>query len=315
MIATIPDMTAVPAAEVEALRRLPRAALWVIAARLKTLGLSVTPVLAGAWFASVHGKWSAGVLVAALVAAVAIQVGTNLWNDAADAARGVDTGERLGPPRVTALGLLDGGAVRRAAAAAFLIAAASGLWLVAIGGLPILAVGTLSLLLGYLYSMGPWPLSMTPFGEALVVLFFGTIAVSGTAFLQGTAPTAELLWLGTILGLPAAAVLLINNHRDRLTDARAGRRTLAIVLGESGSRLLYAALVGAATAGAIWWSARSCGAALYAFLPAVGLAFYLAWQVFAIPVSAALNRLLPWTALLQLLLLASLAAGRALCLS
>ncbi len=307
------ELPAAGPARIEALRRLPRAALWVIAARLKTLSLSVMPVLAGTWIAATRHTWRADVLIGALIAAVAIQVGTNLWNDAADAARGVDTQERLGPPRLTALGLLDGGAVRKAAAAAFLTAAASGLFLVAIGGYPILLIGVLSLLMGYLYSMGPWPLSTTPFGELLVVVFFGTVAVSGTAFLHTGAADGDAMGLGTVLGLPAAAVLLVNNHRDRRTDARAGRRTLAILLGERATRLLYGMLVTGAVLGTAVWTGRGCGiSSLYA-APALLFSFALTWQIFATPVSAGLNRLLPRTALLQIVLLATLAAVQLSC--
>jgi 1,4-dihydroxy-2-naphthoate octaprenyltransferase len=200
------------------LKRLPKPALWVIAARAKTLGLSVTPVAAGSWAAAQAGGWRGDVFAGAMAAAAAIQIGTNLWNDAADAARGVDGSDRLGPPRMTALGLLDAAQVRRAAAASFFASALIGLWLAWIGGWPIIAIGLVSLALGYFYSMGPWPLSATPLGEVLVILFFGIVAVAGTVHLHGQAVGAGVLALGVITGLPAAAVLMINNHRDRTSE-------------------------------------------------------------------------------------------------
>lgn len=284
----------------EKLQRLSRPALWVIAARLKTLSLSVAPVIAGTLVAARTGDWRADVLICALISSVAIQIGTNLWNDAADAARGVDTHERLGPPRVTALGLLDARTVRQAAMTAFAVAMGTGLYLASIGGTPIVVLGLLSLAMGYLYSMGPWPLSMTPFGEILVVVFFGIAAVAGTSYLHTGSLDMAAVRLGAVLGLPAAAVLLLNNHRDRRTDAEAGRRTLAILAGEHGCRILYAALLFGTVAGMGAWATRPCGVSWW---PLAGLAAWstiLVWQMATTPVSAELNRLLPRTALFQL---------------
>lgn len=280
------------------LAALPKPALWVLAARFKTVSLSQAPVWAGSWLAAEAGHWRPGVMLAAMLAAGAIQIGTNLWNDAADAASGVDRADRLGPPRMTALGLLDGSEVRRAALAAFGVAVLAGLWLVAVGGWPIIAIGLVSLALGYLYSMGPRPLSGLPFGEILVIAFFGLVAVSGTAWLQGADPFASrTLLVGLMVGLPGAAVLMLNNHRDRVQDARAGRRTLAIVIGPVGSKLTYfAALLGAVALGA------ALGVGLW-LLPVVALALWLGHAIWHWPISAGLNRLIGQTALFQLALL------------
>ncbi len=303
-------MTAIDTAE--SLRSLPRPVLWAMAARLKTLGLSITPVLAGTVLAAAAGAWRADVLVATLLSAASIQIGTNLWNDAADAARGIDTSERLGPARMTALGLLDAGAVRLGAALAFAIAAAAGLFLALVGGWPILAIGVLSLALGYLYSMGPWPLSATPVGEVLVIAFFGVAAVGGTAFLHGAAPDALVLSTGFFLGLPAASVLLVNNHRDRVGDARGGRRTLAILIGENGSRALYAGLNMAALLGLLVVHGI-CAASAPAFLVAGMLALHLARRMAILPVSRALNGVLAMTALYQFILLVALGLSSLWC--
>jgi 1,4-dihydroxy-2-naphthoate octaprenyltransferase len=286
------------------LAALPKPALWAIAARSKTVSLSQMPVLAGSLLAAQAGHWRPAVTLVAMLAAGAIQVGTNLWNDAADAARGVDQPDRLGPPRMTALGLLDGAEVRRAALVAFGLAVLAGLWLAALGGWPIVAIGLVSLLLGYLYSMGPLPLSGLPFGELLVIVFFGPVAVSGTGWLMAVDPFAlRNLGLGLMIGLPAAAVLMLNNHRDRVQDARAGRRTLAILIGPAASRAFYAAcLLGALGLGAV------LAPSPWLALPgALGL-----WLVRAMarwPVSARLNRLLGQTALFQGLLLLAVALG------
>lgn len=292
------------------LMAIPRPRRWVLAARLKTLGLSVTPVLAGTWLAAAAGTWSSGVLAAALISAASIQIGTNLWNDAADAESGLDNGERLGPPRMTALGLLDARDVRLAAALVFLLAAAAGLYLVMAGGWPILAVGLASLALGYLYSMGPYPLSATPVGEFLVVAFFGVAAVAGTAFLHGAALTPLIWQTGFLLGLPAASVLLVNNHRDRASDAAGGRRTLAILIGVPASRWVYAALNTAALAGLALLYARS-PAGWAAFLAAAMHCSFLVVRMRLLPVSAQLNGLLAQTALYQLVLFAASAVALA----
>lgn len=283
------------------LERLPRPALWAIAARLKTLSLSVTPVLAGSWLAAEAGSWRPDVTLAAIISAAAIQIGTNLWNDAADAASGVDRADRLGPPRLTALGLLPPSEVRRAALLAFGAAILAGLYLVTIGGWPIVAIGVISLALGYLYSMGPFPMSGLPFGEALVIAFFGLVAVSGTAWLQGVPPLeGDTLGLGLMIGLPAAAVLILNNHRDRMQDARAGRRTLAILIGPRAARALYFAfLLGALTV------AATLAPSAWLIAPLV-LALWLGHAMWHWPISARLNALLGQTALFQLLLLLSI---------
>lgn len=288
----------------EKLSALPRAALWIIAARFKTVSLSLMPVLAAGVLAAEQGGFRLDVTAAAMLAASAIQIGTNLWNDAADAARGVDRDDRLGPPRMTALGLLEGAQVRRGALAAFGVAGLAGLYLVALGGWPILAIGLVSLLLGYLYSMGPFPMSGLPFGEGLVVAFFGLIAVSATAWLQGVDPLAgRTLLMGAMIGLPAAAVLLLNNHRDRAQDARAGRRTLAIVIGQRASKLLYFALLLGACA-----LAAGIAPGPWLLLP-LGLVLWLGHAMWHWPVSAKLNRLLAQTAGAQMLLVLAVVLG------
>lgn len=294
----------------EKLARLPAPVRWVIAARFKTIGLSVTPVLCGAWVAAQAVPVNPWLAVLAALSAVGIQVGTNLWNDAADAERGTDTAERLGPPRMTALGLLDGSTVKRGAALAFVAAVASGLPLVLAGGLPIIVVGLLALLLGYSYSMGPVPLSHTPLGEVIVIAFFGVIAVMGTAHVLGAVPTWQGFLAGVMMGLPSGAVLLLNNHRDRQTDAAAERRTLAILLGTSGARFLYAVLVSGAVAMlpvVVRMPPLAAGLGAMAMLAAV----LLALGVWRTPVSAGINRFLPLTVLLQFALFLALALSGA----
>lgn len=217
---------------------------WLLATRPKTLSLSVTPLLVGGALA--HAGGSAFHLLpwlAALAAALCIQIGVNLHNDAADFERGADTPGRLGPQRATAEGWLAAAQVRHGATACFALAFLIGLYLAWIGGWPIVLLGLASLAAAHAYSGGPWPIAYSPLGELFVLLFFGLAAVGGTYYLLTASLTVTALTGGIVVGLPAAAVLLINNYRDRKTDRRAGRRTLAILLGRPAARRLYGLLL------------------------------------------------------------------------
>lgn len=220
-------------------------ALWWQAIRPKTLGMAINPVLVGsalAWSGDAPVLHAEAPLVIVLCA-VAIQAGTNLFNDVADHVNGTDDAQRLGPPRVTAQGWALPHQVSTAGLSAFLVALLGGLYLTAIGGWAIYCLGLAALTAGYLYSHGPRPLSRTPFGEVIVVAFFGIAAVCGTFYLlTGTISDGALLF-GLVMGLPSAAVLLLNNVRDLHGDTRAGRKTLAIVLGVTKARSLYGVLL------------------------------------------------------------------------
>ncbi|MFY0311849.1 1,4-dihydroxy-2-naphthoate octaprenyltransferase [Leisingera sp. D0M16] len=296
----------------EELARRSRSARWLLAVRLKTLGLSVVPVLAGTWFAAQSGFLRVDILAVTILSAAAIQIGTNLWNDAADAFRGTDGPDRLGPPRMTSLGLLAAEHVRAGALLAFVFASASGLYLTVLGGWPIAVLGLVSLSLGFCYSMGPYPLSGSPVGEALVIAFFGIAAVSGTAYLHGVPPNGKILLLGVVIGLPAAAVLLANNHRDRQQDARSGRRTLAIVIGIQASRALFAVLLLSSIAGSVFL-VQPCALGALSFVPAAALAGFLIKLMACLPVSSSLNRLIFGTSVFQVLILLALVVSVAIC--
>ena len=182
-------------------------------------------------------------MLAALVASTAIQLGTNLHNDAADSERGGDGPDRVGPLRVTASGLLSARAVKRGACACFGLAALLGLYLIAVGGWPILLLGAASIAAGWAYTGGPWPIAYTPLGELFVIAFFGVGAVCGTFWLCTATLDAPALAAGLALGLMTGAVLLVNNFRDVEADARVGRRTLAIVAGPRGTAWIFAGLM------------------------------------------------------------------------
>ena len=219
-------------------------AWWWTAIRLRTLSLAAVPVLVGGALAHADGaQVSPAVLMVTLLCAVAIQVGTNLFNDVGDAIRGNDGPDRLGPPRATASGLAMPSQVKRAAVLSFVFAVLLGCYLVVVGGWPILVLGLFSLLVGWAYSGGPRPLSYTAWGEVLVLIFFGIVAVAGSYYLHSGRFAVSALLTGLALGIPAAAVLLVNNVRDHLADARVGRSTLAILLGPENARRFYLALM------------------------------------------------------------------------
>ena len=218
--------------------------VWWTAIRPRTLSIAATPVVLGsalAWAGGASPLWP--VLFATLACALLIQVGTNLHNDVADFERGTDRPDRVGPLRVTAAGWVQPGSVRMAARASFGLALLLGLYLVVEGGWPILLAGLASLVAGWSYSGGARPISHTAWGEVFVLVFFGLVAVAGSHWLQQGDALVDALLGGAIVGLPAAAVLLVNNFRDVETDLRSGRRTLAARLGDAGSQRAYAAMV------------------------------------------------------------------------
>ncbi|HFQ15039.1 MAG TPA: 1,4-dihydroxy-2-naphthoate octaprenyltransferase, partial [Rhodobacteraceae bacterium] len=159
--------------------------LWIMAIRPRTLTIALVPVMTGsalAYYDSGHFRFA--VFLATLLAALLIQAGTNLLNDAADFHRGGDGPDRIGPPRVTASGWIPAPRIAQAAFGCFALAGLAGLYLVWAGGWGIMALGILSLLAAYSYSNGPWPISYTSFGEVFVVAFFGLAAVGGTYYLH-----------------------------------------------------------------------------------------------------------------------------------
>lgn len=217
---------------------------WLQAVRPRTLPLAVSPVIAGLFLSLADsGRLALFTALATLLAAAGIQIGTNLHNDASDFERGTDTPDRLGPPRAAAQGWFTAAQVKRAAHLAFLASFLLGLLLVLRGGWPILALGLAAIGAGYAYTSGPKPIAYGPYGELYVLAFFGIAAVGGTYYLQTLTLSMQSVTLGVALGLPAAAVLLLNNYRDFETDRVAGRRTLCHLLGRPSARVVYAVLV------------------------------------------------------------------------
>ena len=213
---------------------------WVLASRPATLPAAAVPVLVGAAAAMLEGAdFRPLVFSATLLAALLIQVGTNFANDYSDFHRGADHEGRLGPTRVTQSGLISQAAVRRGIIIAFGLALLPGAWLSWIGGGPILLIGVISILSGLAYTGGPWPLGYHGLGDVFVFIFFGIVAVTGTAYLQLGEWSRLAFAVAVPIGLLVTNILVVNNLRDRPTDSVARKRTLAVRIGDRGTRAQY----------------------------------------------------------------------------
>ena len=218
---------------------------WLLAIRPKTLSVAVVPVLVGCTLAWIdRGTLDWLVMGVTLLAAGLIQIGTNLHNDAADFERGADcSATRLGPARVTAQGWLSAAQVKRGAALCFGAALLCGCYLVWVGGWPIVGIGLAAIAAGLAYTGGPRPVAYSSLGELFVWLFFGLAAVTGSYYLQTGRLSGGAVLAGALLGMPAAAVLVVNNYRDMDNDRQVGKNTLAVRLGRRASQIEYKLLM------------------------------------------------------------------------
>ncbi|MEY7849874.1 1,4-dihydroxy-2-naphthoate polyprenyltransferase [Natrarchaeobius sp. A-rgal3] len=268
-------------AEVE----MSRTKAWVMAARPQTLPAAAAPIIVGTGLAMAEGVFAPIPALMAFVGAALIQVGTNFANDYYDAIKGADTDDRDGFTRVTQAGIIPAERVKLATIVTFGLAVLSGTYLVYVGGLPILVIGLVSVLCGWAYTGGPYPLGYHGLGDLFVFVFFGIVAVVGTYYVQAASfaePLATSVPQGTITreavlaSLPIAglstAILVVNNIRDRETDAETGKRTLAVRLGYRWSRIEYTAMVGLAYAVPVWfWLVEGIG--LGVLLPFLSLPY------------------------------------------
>lgn len=290
----------------------PPVSAWQIgwtAIRPRTLSVAIAPVLLGtalAWADGSHQHWLA--LWVTLACALLIQIGTNLHNDVIDFERGTDRPDRIGPLRVTAAGWVSNRAMHRATGFTFGLALLLGAYLVVHGGWPILLAGLLSLLAAWSYSGGPRPVSHTAFGEVFVLVFFGLVAVAGSHWLQSGTASLDAWLCGGVVGLPASAVLLVNNYRDQDSDLQSGRHTLAARVGRAGARSVYLAMLLLPFALVLLLAWRGRSGTLLALL-ALPLSARLAQRLRPDASAASLNALLAATAKLTLLLALLLSFG------
>jgi 1,4-dihydroxy-2-naphthoate octaprenyltransferase len=220
--------------------------VWWLAARPRTLTASLVPILVGLSLAPPRNVADAAVAAATVLSALAIQVSVNFANDCFDAEAGIDTEKRLGPTRAVQAGLVSPATMKRAFVLALGAAVLFGLPLVWRGGLPILAVGLVSMVCAWAYAGGPRPLASLGLGDLFVFVFFGVVPVAGTVWLQRGVLDFTALLASLPVALLAVAILVVNNLRDIPTDEAAGKRTLAVRLGDSATRRQYALCVTAA---------------------------------------------------------------------
>lgn len=252
-----------------------------MAIRPKTLPAAAASAIVGAAAAFYDGMFRPGPAVACLLAALLLQIGANLANDVFDYYRGADTQARLGPVRVTQAGLLRPGQVLLGMWVAFGLAALLGLYLFLEAGWPVLLIGLASIAAAVAYTGGPFPFGYYGLGDLVVFIFFGLVAVCGTYFVQAGRVSSLALWSSLPMGFLITAILVVNNLRDIATDRAAGKRTLAVRLGESGTR----------------WEYLLCLAAAYLAPLVMGMVGFSYWGLLSwasLPLAASQTRLV-WT--------------------
>jgi 1,4-dihydroxy-2-naphthoate octaprenyltransferase len=218
--------------------------VWWLAARPKTLWAAAVPVVIGGALAVDTGMFHVPAFLAALTAALFIQIGTNFANDLYDCLHRADDEDRLGPERATQSRWVTPGRMKAATAIVFTLAFLLGIYLVSRGGIPIVMIGLLSILLGILYTGGPVPLGYLGLGDLLVLIFFGPVAVGGTYYVVTLDIDATVLLIGLSPGMISTAILAVNNLRDIETDRKSGKRTLAVRFGRSFARFEYLLMMG-----------------------------------------------------------------------
>ncbi len=271
---------------------------------------AVAPVVVGTAVAARDGVLAVGPASAAMLGGLALQVAANLANDVSDFRRGADTEHRIGPPRVTQLGLLSQREVVTGLWVAIGIATLAGLYLTAVAGWPVVAIGLSSIVALLSYTGGPWPFGYRGMGEIFVFAFFGVAAVVGTYYVQALRVSGPALAASIPVGLTTSAILVVNNVRDIHTDRIAGKRTLAVILGPRLARLHFVLTIIAAyvAAAALWLLGEFSAWTLLAFL-SLPLAWAPTAAVLAQSEGPALNVALRHTARLHLVFGLLLAVG------
>ena len=217
---------------------------WIYAARMRILPASAIPTIAGIMLAAIDSAFDVFTACITVLSAMMLQTTSNYLNDLYDFKKGADL-KRIGPPRAVASGMISESAMMKMSWIMFALTFFIGLILVQKAGWPILIIGLASLWAAFAYTGGPYPLAYHGLGEATAFVFYGLIPVWGAYYIQSPdfAFRPQVILTGIIMGLFAAKILLVNNIRDIETDPIAGKITLAVMLGEKKSRLLYALLM------------------------------------------------------------------------
>ena len=213
-----------------------------IAIRPKTLSASIAPVLVGSAIAFNSSQFNLRIFFLTIFSAIFIQIGTNFANDVYDFINGADNDERVGPTRAVQANLISVNVMKYLTIIAFSLSVICGLPLVIKGGYPILLIGILSIISGYAYTGGPYPLGYNGWGDIFVFIFFGPIAVCGTFFLQLGYVSIESVVSGIVMGCLSVTLLCINNIRDVDTDSNVGKKTIAVRFGVMFVKYLFISL-------------------------------------------------------------------------
>ena len=193
----------------------------------------------GAALAWHDGYFRLDAVLVCLLTALLLQIGSNLANDVFDFERGTDTVERLGPIRVTQAGMLTPKQVKIGMAVVFALAALLGLYLAWLGGWVIIIMGLAAILSAIAYTGGPFPIGYHGLGDVFVFIFFGLASVAGTFYIQAGFVPPAVWWMTIPPGLIITAILVVNNLRDIENDRKAGKHTMAVRLGEKGTKIQY----------------------------------------------------------------------------
>lgn len=212
---------------------------WGLAIRPRTLPAAAAGVVTGSALTWYDGFFRLDAAMACLFAALLLQIGSNLANDIFDFERGTDSPGRLGPTRVTQAGLLTPAQVKLGMAFVFGLAVLLGFYLAWLGGWPVILIGVAAIISAIAYTGGPFPLGYYGLGDLFVFIFFGLASVAGTYYVQAGFVSVAAWWMTIPPGLMITAILVVNNLRDLENDRKAGKRTLAVILGERNTRAQY----------------------------------------------------------------------------
>jgi 1,4-dihydroxy-2-naphthoate octaprenyltransferase len=274
---------------------------WGLAIRPKTLPAAASPVLVASAMAFADGYLNLGLAMVCMFVALLLQIGSNLANDVFDYEKGADSGERMGPTRVTQAGLLTAREVKRGMWVVFGITALLGSYLVFIGGWPFLIIGLAAIVSAIAYTGGPYPLGYHGFGDIFVFLFFGLAATAGTYFLQVGKIPISVWWMAAAQGFLTVAILVVNNLRDINIDRTVNKKTLAVRFGERGTRLQYFFLMIAAYLVPVILSVEGIVSS-WSLLTLVSIPLGLYWAVYITRYTGkALNKALAGTGQLELI--------------
>jgi len=285
---------------------------WLLAIRPATLPAALSGVVVGLGAAlAVGAPFRADTALGCLAVALLLQVTANLANDLSDFRKGADTPDRTGPIRVAAAGLVTERQLEVAIGLTVVLAGIVGLWLTVVGGPVLLVIGVLAVIAAIAYTGGPWPYGYRGLGDLLVFVFFGLVAVVGTAYLQAGRLEPLFVVAALPVGALTTAILVVNNLRDIPTDTAAGKRTLAVILGPRRTAIEYLVLLLLAYLVPVALAAGGWGVATLLPLLTVPLAMPLVRRVRAFTEPRQLNPVLKATARLALIHSLLLAAGLA----